>query len=174
MKSAFLDATTELSFQGPTKGIDAYLAKLSFKDILGRERKYESVVKLPKSGKYTTRASFTAISFIEILFGIVQEVQYNTIKVLKNDSTTVVVTNFRQFDFSIGDPVYLVEKVSLDPEGSSEMFYAILPYCKDIPVELLKLQSVNLDVLDEQGDIIYRLISDPIHEGLNYDQNMAT
>jgi hypothetical protein len=142
--------------------IAIYTLRLQFIDPLGNKRSHFTTVSLPKSCNPQNRISFTAISSVDVKIGIVEAVSDLKIKVLLFNGTRLAIDNRHDFDFLVGDTVSILEHYDV-MDNSQMLSDFALPYPLDIEPELLRLQSVNADLIDESGELVYRLSADPFY-----------
>ena len=161
MKSRFLDAAAELNHVRDNRDEATYSLELTFVDPFGRNRKHKTVANLPRSIKVQHRVSFTAMSSANVRIGVVEKISDLQIDVLLFDGSRVVVGNHHEPEFSTGDKVTVVERI--DPTNiDRQVSLVVLPCPLGIAGELLCLQSVNADILDDAGNMIYRMSADPL------------
>ena len=161
MKSRFLDSAVELIKVRDHGNESSYKLGLTFVDPFGRDRKHYTMVDLPRSVVVQSRASFTALSSANVRVGIVERVNDLEVHVLLFDESRVVIGNRHEPEFVTGDNVTVVER--MDPTNIDRMMtLAALPHPLGMAGELLCLQSVNADILDGSGNLIYRMSADPL------------
>jgi|SRR5688572_5323608 len=171
MNSWLLDASMELVHSHDEDTIRIYTVVLKFKDLFGNERKHFATAELPQQQTIQTRVSFTAMSSVNIRAGLVEHVSDVNIRVLLADST-VDVGNTHAHDFRRGQLVYLVEHLNI-LAGDNTLHNVVVPYTLPFSPEALCLQTVNADLLDDAGNLLYRLSADPLPRGGCYGARMA-
>lgn len=161
MKSRFLDAAAELNHIRDNRNEATYSLQLTFVDPFGRNRKHTAMVTLPRDTVVQNRVSFTAISSADVRIGVVEKVTDLRVDVMLFDGSKVSVGNRHEPDFTVGDKVTVVER--LDPTNiNRQMSLAILPHPLEMDHEFLALQTVNADILDDSGNLIYRMSANPL------------
>ena len=161
MKSRFLDAAVELNHVRNNRDEATYSLELTFVDLFGRDRKHKTMATLPRSTNVQHRVSFTAMSSANIRVGVVEDVNDLEVHVLLFEGNRVVIGNRHEPEFAVGDKVTIVER--MDPADlDRQITLAVLPCPLEMAGELLCLQSVNADILDASGNMIYRMSSDPL------------
>lgn len=167
MKSWLLDAESELS-KSEEDGV--YTIILKFTDLFGKQRKHFCSIDLPKSN-VSVRTSFTAISSINLRACLIDKVDDLSIRILFSDKT-LDIPNTHVFPFKKGDMAYLIEHVDLVDDFN--FIDLLIPFELPFSPEMLCLQTINADVLDESGSLIYRLSADSLPTGGCYGKRMAT
>tara|TARA_S200002703_G_C3761936_1_gene234546 strand:- start:649 stop:1077 length:429 start_codon:yes stop_codon:yes gene_type:complete len=132
-------------------------------DLFGRERKHADTASFPKGFKPQDRVSFTAMSSVNMRTGVVKEVSDLKTRVLFSDEAEIEVNNYHDHNPKVGDVVHALEHFYVGPNNG--MSYVLIPHPSEISSEMLSLQSVNADVLDESGELVYRLSADPLFKG---------
>ncbi len=172
MKSWLLDASMELVHSHDEGETSIYTVFLKFKDLFGNERRHFSTTDLPKSKSLQTRVSFTAMSSVNIRAGLVESVSDLKVRVLFSDRA-IDADNSHAMPVKAGQLVQLVEHLDV-ASGENKFYDAVLPYNLPFEPEALCLQTVNADVLDDSGALLYRLSADPLPNGGCYGSRMAT
>lgn len=172
MKSWLLDASMELVHSHDEGEISIYTVLLTFVDLFGNARKHFATAELPIGKNFQTRVSFTAMSSVNIRAGLVEGVADLKVRVLFADQT-VDVDNTMVVPIKPGQLIQLVEHLDIS-SGNGSFKEVGLPYNLPFEPEALCLQSVNADVLDESGKLLYRLSADPLPRGGCYGARMAT
>jgi len=161
MKSRFLDAAVELDLIRDNRDEATYSLQLTFVDLFGRNRKHSTMAAFPRDTVVQHRVSFTAISSADVRIGVVEKITDVQVDVLLFDGSRVSVGNRHEPEFTVGDKVTVIER--LDPmDTDRQMSLAVLPCPLEMAHELLSLQTVNADILDESGNLIYRMSADPL------------
>ena len=173
MKSKFLDAVVDLTHLRDRGDEAIYLLQLEFVDPFGRNRKHQSDVSNKRSVAVQHRASFTALSSANAQVGVVEKVTDLEVHVLLLGDERMVIGNRHEPEFKMGDSIVVIER--LDPmDTDRQMSFAVLPHPLPMAKEMLCLQSVNADVLDESGELLFRMSADPLFKGGCYDTRVAT
>lgn len=161
MKSRFLDAAAELNHVRDNRDEATYSLELTFVDPFGRDRKHKTMAALPRSTVVQHRVSFTAMSSANVRIGVVEDMNDLEVHVLLFDGSRVMIGNRHEPEFVVGDKVTIVER--MDPtDMDRQVTLAVLPCPLEMASELLCLQSVNADILDDSGNLIYRMSADPL------------
>ncbi len=171
MTSWLLDASMELTHSHDEGDTSIYTVRLAFKDLFGNSRKHFGTTELPKK-PLQTRVSFTAMSSVNVRAGLVEDVSDLKIRILFSDCS-IDADNTHSVPVKRGQLVKLVEHLDV-ASGDSRFINAVLPYDLPFDAEALCLQTVNADVLDESGTLLYRLSADPLPNGGCYGARMAT
>ena len=172
MKSWLLDASIELVHSHDEDNTSIYTVILKFKDLFGNDRKHFATTEFPKSQSLQTRVSFTAMSSVNVKLGLVDAVSDLKIRVMFSDRT-VEVDNRHGFAIKRGELAHLVEHMDV-ASGEGTLTEVVVPYNLQFSPEALCLQSVNADLLDDTGTILYRLSADPLPNGGCYGARLAT
>jgi len=168
MKSRFLDAAAELNHVSTNRNEATYSLQLTFVDPFGRNRKHIAMATLPRDTVVQNRVSFTAISSADVRLGVVNKITDLQVDVLLFDGSSMTVGNRHEPEFVVGDKVTVIERLDLkNPDG--QMTWALLLCPLEITHELLVLQTVNADILDDSGNLIYRMSADPLFVRGCYD-----
>jgi len=170
--SWLLDATNEVVHSHDEGDTSIYTVVLQFKDLFGNERKHIGTIELSKTKVLQTRVSFTAMSSVSIRSGLVENVSDLKIRVMFSDRT-IDAENRHMFDIQPGQIVHLVERLDI-ASGEGKLGEVAIPYHIPFDPETLCLQTVNADILDDAGDMLYRLSADPLPNGGCYGARMAT
>ena len=171
MKSWLLDASMELVHSHDEGDTRIYMVILRFKDLFGNDRKHIGTVDFPKSQGLQTKVSFTAMSSISAKLALVESVMDSKVRVLFSDRT-VDALNPHAFQVKRGELVYLIEH--LDVIANDGILYeVVIPYNIPFSPEALCLQTVNADLLDGDGNLLYRLSADSLPGGC-YGARVAT
>ena len=161
MKSRFLDAAAELNHIRDDRNETTYSLQLTFVDPFGRNRKHTAMVTLPRDIVVQNRVSFTAISSADVRIGVIEKITDVQVDVMLFDGSKVSIGNRHEPEFVTGDKVTVIER--LDPMNTDRrMSLAVLPCPLRMAHELLALQTVNADILDDSGSLIYRMSADPL------------
>ena len=171
MKSWLLDASMELVHSHDEGDTSIYTVILKFKDLFGNDRKHFATADFPKSQGLQTKVSFTAMSSVSIRPALVESVADGKARVVFSDRT-VDALNPYNFDVKRGQLVYLVEHLDIicDTPALQEI---VIPYNVPFSPEALCLQTVNADLLDGDGNLLYRLSADSLPGGC-YGTRVAT
>jgi len=163
MKSWLLDASMELVHSHDEGDTSIYTVILKFKDLFGNDRRHFSTADLPKSQGLQTRVSFTAMSSISARLALVETVMDGKVRVMFSDRT-VDACNPYGFNVARGQLVHLIEH--LDVVSNEGMLQeVVIPYNIPFSPEALCLQTVNADLLDDAGNLLYRLSADSLPGG---------
>lgn len=163
MKSWLLDASMELVHSHDEGDTSIYTVILKFKDLFGNDRKHFASADLPKSQVLQTRVSFTAMSSISARLALVETVMDGKVRVMFSDRT-VDASNPYSFDVKRGQLVHLIEHLDVvSNEGA--LCEVVVPYNIPFSPEALCLQTVNADLLDDAGNLLYRLSADSLPGG---------
>jgi hypothetical protein len=162
MKSCLLSAESSLSISHEEGNDIVYIIRLIFIDLLGRQRSHFATVSIPREIAFSDRISFTALSNIEIYPGVIEDI---------TDSKLLVATlvgkidlpNIHNHSFSIGQAVIVVEHT--DISGDNELMNIAIPYPLTMEPDMLRLQSVNADIIASDGSLLFRLSADPLYQG---------
>ena len=179
IKSWLLDACMDLAYSHDESTVAVYQLSFEFTDLLGRERKYKDLVafRRPVSRKkrleLQKRISFTAMSSVDVMVGMVESVTPSHIFVRLLNESIVRVDNRLDFECATGDVVTLVERCGTGSSGGRMQLFAI-PNELGLTAEDLRLQAVNADILDGSGQLVYRLSMDPISVRGQHDTHLAT
>lgn len=168
-----LDARMDmvLSYEDRTETI--YNLELEFVDIFGRQRRHVAPISLPNGQRFQERISFTAMSTVNSRPGIVQRVDDMTVSVMVFGGSIVRIPRHKDHDISRGDVVCVIEHMNvINPEHDLE--YVALKFPLVVDADSLRLQSINADVLDESGHLLYRLSADAILKRRSHAARMAT
>jgi hypothetical protein len=165
MKSWLMDAESILTFSHSEGENSVYTLRVSFKDLFGRERTHFAPVSIHNARKFEDRISFTALSNIEIRPAVIEGISDLNIEV----STLfgrLTLPNIHNHEFGVGQSVIIVEHT--DISGDHEMMNIAIPYPLTMEPDMLRLQSVNADVIAEDGQLICRLSADPLYQGSSF------
>lgn len=159
-KSRFLDAEVDLVHIRDEGDESIYSLRLGFVDPLGRQRKHMETVVLPGSLVTTHRVSFTAMSSVNLRTGIVEKVSDLKINIMLFNGSKIVVDNHHDQDLMMGQAVCIIEHFDV-MSTDRNLSLVVLPHPLPISSDMLCLQSVNADILNEAGEMIYRMSADP-------------
>lgn len=149
-----------------------YNMELRFTDLFGRERCHTATLDLPKGQAFEERISFTAISSVNMRVGVVERVESMFVRIMLFGGEFVQVASRKDHQFEAGMPVCVIEHMNIaDPDQMLE--YVALPHPLEVNPDDLRLQSVNADVLDASGNLLYRLSADPILKRKSYAARVA-
>ena len=163
MKSWLLDASMELVHSHDEGDTSIYTVTLRFKDLFGNDRVHLDTASLPKSQILQTRVSFTAMSSISARLALVETVMDGSVRVMFSDRT-VDALNPYNFQVKRGQLVHLIEHLDVvSNEGA--LREVVIPYNIPFSPEALCLQTVNADLLDGAGNLLYRLSADSLPGG---------
>lgn len=161
MKHHLLDAESRLNKIYKDNNLDFYNLELSFADLIGRKRTHSHGFSVETSRQISDKISFTAISDVLVQTGIVRSISKDIIDVVVFGFGDVSVKNRQQESFKIGDKVYVFDHLDDEKDYKDLTKYIIKNINFDI--DLLRLQFINADVLDMNGDTIIRMGVDPIY-----------
>lgn len=170
--SWLLDASIELVHSYDEGDTRLYTVILKFKDLFGNDRKHFATADFPKSQVLQTRVSFTAMSSVSAKPGLVEAVSDLKIRVMFSDRT-VDADNRHMFPIKPGQLIHLVEHLDA-ASGDGALCEVAIPYNLPFSPEALCLQSVNADLLDDAGNLLYRLSADSLPNGGCYGARVAT
>ena len=167
-----LDAKMMLTHSHDDSEFSVYTIELQFVDLFGRKRKHADTVGLPRGSKPQNRISFTAMSSVNMRIGVVKEVSDLKTKVLFSDEAQIEVSNYHDHAPVVGDVVCVLEHFYIGPNNG--LTHVLIPHPMDVDADLLSLQSVNADVLDESGELVYRLSADPLFKGGSHGASVGS
>lgn len=171
MKSWLLDATMELVHSHDEGDASVYTVILKFKDLFGNDRTHFATTEFSKPGNLHTRVSFTAMSSISTKLALVESVMDGKVRVMFSDRT-VDASNPYSFQVKRGQLVYLIEHLDVVANDGT-LCEVVIPYEIPFSPEALCLQTVNADLLDDAGNLLYRLSADSLPGGC-YGARVAT
>lgn len=171
MKSWLLDASMELVHSHDENDIRIYTVILKFRDLFGNARQHFDTVALPISQVVQTRVSFTAMSSVGAKPGLVERVTDLEVRILFADRT-IDIPNRHMFPTRAGQLVHVIEHLDV-VSGDGRLHDIAIPYNLPFSPEALCLQTVNADVMDDAGNLLYRLSADSLPGG-HYGAHMAT
>jgi len=163
MKSWLLDASMELEHSYDENDTRIYTVILKFKDLFGNERKHFATIDFPKTQNLQTRVSFTAMSSVNSRPGLVEAVSDLKIRVMFSDRV-IDADNRHMFPVKRGQVVLVVEHLDA-ASGEGNLCEVVIPYNIPFSPEALCLQAVNADLLDDTGNLLYRLSADSLPGG---------
>lgn len=171
--NSLLNARLSLRKRSTADEIDIYEVDLKFCDLLQRDRNHLLNIELQKGLHLKPRCSFTAVSHIDPHIGIVKDIDRNNILVLDSNNNFLQIQRFGDYDVSVEDAVVFFDKVVIDKICGLQQKYVLMPETKVIDKSLLRLQSINVDLIDDSGAIIHRTMIDPILRGGIYGSRMV-
>jgi len=172
MTGGLLDSSMALRHSHDDGGHAIYTIELEFTDLFGRRRKHADTVSLPLTQSPRQQVSFTAMSSVNMGVAVVESVSDLNTGVMFSDGNRVTLANYHDFTPSVGDVVSVLEHFYVN--STERMFYVILPHPLNIDPEMLALQSINADILDESGKLVYRLSADPLFKGGSHGASVGS
>lgn len=149
-----------------------YRLILSYDSILYDERReHTHHFALRKNRKFSTRISFTALSNVLMHNGIVISDSLDFVNVAFPEGNR----SFHKTDLSSfrkGEPVALIDRI--DFANECKMVQRLIRTSSIKNLELLRIQSINVDFLGAKNRVLYRLSCDPVIQAGIYDAHMAT
>jgi hypothetical protein len=136
-----------------------YHLEIRFTDLLGRSRRHTFPVSLPSDIDIHNRVSYTAISDVMVLPGVLSAKKPGCL-VVATSQGFVEVSDRTEQPVNPGEFVLLLERMDLQDEKKMKLI-ALRPDC-GIEHDALRLQSVNADIVDSADNLIFRLAADPI------------
>lgn len=156
-------------------GIDIY-----FNGIINKAKQYlYHQVFINEKVKFSNRISFTAISHISVERGIIIKDDDQFVETLTSYGK-IRNKKYLNYLFNQSEQVLVIERfLPSERTRQSEskkpsLNQLVIPLVSQEYVELLKIQSINIDFLNNKNKIFYRMSFDPLLDGVIYDTYMAT
>jgi hypothetical protein len=73
------------------------------------------------------------------------------------------LVNIHNHEFSKGQSVVVVEHTDIG--GDKELLDIAIPYPLPMEPDMLRLQSINADLIADDGELLFRLSADPLYQG---------
>jgi hypothetical protein len=156
--------------------IAMYSINLKFNDLFNRSR--ISIIDnclINRRIKFHHRISFTAISSISIQHGAVARDLSDVVEVLLPDGKAII-SKCGEHVFYHGQHVVVFERFfSKRHSVNREDFIKVAaPLVEKEKLELLRIQSINVDFLDQDSSLFYRKSYDPFVSGEKYGTYLGT
>ena len=168
-----LDASMDVTLSHQEQDSDIYNMTLRFVDIFGRQRNHTATIDIPKGTKFQERVSFTAMSSVNMRPGVVERIEGNSARIMLLGGDFVSLGYHKDHPVQPGETVCVIEHMDVTDPGH-QLEYVALKHPLSVDQDLLRLQAINADVLDESGQLLYRLSADSILKRKSYASRMAT
>lgn len=170
---SLLDAKMDLVLSYEEHDSAVYTITLEFVDIFGRQRHHSAPLVLPRGQKFDERISFTAMSSVNAKTGIIQRIDSKHLHILVFGGSIVSIPNHQDRGLSEGDVVCMFEHSNIFDDNNA-LEYVALKFPLIIDTDNLRLQTVNADLLDESGNLLYRFSADAILNRSSHAAQLAT